>query len=144
MENIELVIGERCSGKTWALVKESVETGKHIIARDINTARNLYFIAQELQLDPEKMPHPIVKTENGVLFVPLDNKVFPVPENEEFHVLVDEADTLFNSLFHKEFGYNLVPDKWAMCTELFKSIDTKVTPHSYTFLRNMGDDNNGR
>lgn len=103
-DETKLIIGERCSGKTTALIRESSETGYTIACMTHTLAKDIMNKAKEMGLT---IPEPIVLNGKSI-------------KNEELHnmikntkgILIDDFGYIINDILDGKYAGSTADSLW--------------------------------
>ena len=85
----KLILGDRQSGKTTELIKESARTGAYIVVSCKNEARNVFRLSKELGLN---IPYPL--TVNEMIYESPSSYIF------QKGILIDNLERILCCLFN--------------------------------------------
>lgn len=85
----KLIFGDRCSGKTTELIKESARTGAYIVVSCKNEARDVFRLSKELGLN---IPYPL--TVNEMIYESPSSYIF------QKGILIDNLERILCCLFN--------------------------------------------
>ena len=121
---MKLFLGKRQCGKTTLLIKESMETGSHILVDTMTKAKFIYNLAKKLF--PEKwetLPSVFIlelpnipefhgksdcNNKPGMIALRKDGETFPVDRTVQHNLLIDDYDVIASKLVRNVVGINSV------------------------------------
>lgn len=125
----KLIFGDRHSGKTTELIKESARTGAYIVVSRMNEAHYVFRFAKELGLN---IPFPLTVTD--IISEPSSSYIF------QKGILIDDLEEIISRLFNHITIHAATVDCTTLEVGVMNNFDSRVIQNLSELRINTPDD----